>query len=502
MCASVAGIAKQSVSLHACGRRIKVKKDSLWLGYNDEDKKELERVCSLYKKCLDEGKTERECAALIVKMAEEKGYREFYSAIEGNEGLKPGDKLYLVQMNKSVALFQLGEKPVSEGMNILGGHIDSPRIDVKQNPLYEKDGFAYFDTHYYGGIKKYQWTAIPLALHGVAAKKDGTSIDICIGEREDDPVFVITDLLIHLAGEQMAKKATEVVTGENLDLLIGNCPLAKEDKAESAASESEDNDEDESKNKNALKSNVLKILKETYDIEEEDLLSAELEIVPAGKAKDLGIDRSMILAYGQDDRICSFTSLFAMLDMASETTKNTLCCLLVDKEEIGSVGATGMQSLFFENAVAELVAATQGDSQRLARRALANSKMLSSDVSSAYDPLYASYFDKNNTAFLGRGLTFNKYTGARGKSGSNDANAEYIAELRKIMDEAKVKYQFSEIGKVDVGGGGTIAYIMAKYGMNVIDSGVAVLNMHAPYEASSKADIYEAVRGYTAFLRS
>lgn len=474
-----------------------MKKDSLWLGYQDEDKQELERVCTLYKKCLDEGKTERECASLVVKMAEEKGYRELYSVIEKGERLKAGDKLYVVQMNKSVALFQLGKKPISEGMNILGAHIDSPRIDVKQNPLYEKDGFAYFDTHYYGGIKKYQWTALPLALHGVVAKKDGTTINVCIGEREDDPVFVITDLLIHLAGEQMTKKATEVVTGENLDLLIGNCPLL----GEAETQEGEDKDKKD-KEKEALKTNVLKILKDSYNIEEEDFLSAELEIVPAGKAKDLGFDRSMILAYGQDDRICSFTSLFAMLDMAPDITENTLCCLLVDKEEIGSVGATGMQSRFFENAVAELIAATEEDSQRLVRRALANSRMLSSDVSAGYDPLYASAFEKNNAAFLAHGLTFNKYTGSRGKSGSNDANAEYIAQLRKVMDDADVKYQFAELGKVDIGGGGTIAYIMAKYGMNVIDSGVAVMNMHAPYEVSSKADIYEAVRGYRAFLQS
>lgn len=371
-------------------------------------------------------------------------------------------------------------------MNILGAHIDSPRIDVKQNPLYENDGFAYFDTHYYGGIKKYQWTAIPLALHGVVARKDGTVVNVNIGEKEEDPVFVITDLLVHLAGEQMAKKATEVVNGESLDLLIGNCPVEK----------SEDLDKEE---KDTIKENVLKLLSDNYGIEEEDFLSAELEIVPAGKARDLGFDRSMILAYGQDDRICSFTSFFAMLD-AAEVTERTLCCLLVDKEEIGSVGATGMESRFFENAVAELIAATEADSQLLVRRALSNSRMLSSDVSAGYDPLYASVFEKNNSAFLAKGLTFNKFTGSRGKSGSNDANAEYIAELRKVMDDAEVTYQFAELGKVDAGGGGTIAYIMAKYGMNVIDSGVAVLNMHAPYEVSSKADVYEAVRGYKAFL--
>ncbi|MBO5031001.1 MAG: aminopeptidase [Lachnospiraceae bacterium] len=466
-----------------------MKKDNLWLGYTGTDKKNMNEVCERYKECLDKGKTERECASLAVELAEEKGYKELYGTLERGEAIKAGDKLYVLQMNKSVALFQIGRKPISEGMKILGAHMDSPRIDVKQNPVYEKEGFAYFDTHYYGGIKKYQWTTIPLALHGVIAKKDGTTVKVSIGEKEEDPVFVITDLLVHLAGEQMAKKAAEVVTGENLDLLIGNCPL-------------EQNKELEKEEKEALKANILKILSETYGVEEEDFLSAELEIVPAGKARDLGLDRSMILAYGQDDRICSFTSLFAMLDLADEITDTTLCCLLVDKEEIGSVGATGMESRFFENAVAELVAATERDSQLLVRRALSNSMMLSSDVSAGYDPLYASAFEKNNAAFLAKGLTFNKYTGSRGKSGSNDANAEYIAELRRIMDDAGITYQFAELGKVDVGGGGTIAYIMAKYGMNVIDSGVAVLNMHAPYEVSSKADVYEAVRGYTAFLKA
>lgn len=468
---------------------MKMKKDNLWTGYTQDDKNKINTICERYKKCLDVGKTERECVTLAVTMAEEKGYRELYATIENGEKIKAGDKLYVVQMNKSIALFQMGRKPLSEGMNILGAHIDSPRIDVKQNPLYEKDGFAYLDTHYYGGIKKYQWTATPLALHGVIAKKDGTIVPVSIGEQDDDPVFVITDLLIHLAGEQMAKKATEVVTGENLDLLIGNCPL-------------EQNEEFDSDEKEAIRANVLGILLETYGMEEEDFLSAELEIVPAGKARDLGLDRSMILAYGQDDRICAFTSLFAILDMAEQITDHTLCCLLVDKEEIGSVGATGMQARFFENTVAELIAATEQDSQLLVRRALSRSRMLSSDVSAGFDPLYANAFEKKNAAFLAHGLAFNKFTGSRGKSGSNDANAEYIAKLRKIMDDANVAYQFSELGKVDMGGGGTVAYIMAKYGMDVIDSGVAVMNMHAPYEVSSKADIYEAVKGYTAFLKA
>lgn len=466
-----------------------MKKENLWLVYNEEDKKKLNEVCSRYKTCLDEGKTERECVAQAIAMAEKKGYKELYSALAKGEAVKAGDKFYAVKMNKCAVFFQMGRKPMSEGMRILGAHIDSPRIDVKQNPLYEKDGFAYFDTHYYGGIKKYQWTAIPLAIHGVVVKKDGTSIPVCVGEKEDEPVFVITDLLVHLAGEQMAKKATEVIAGENLDLLIGNRPI-------------EQSEDLENEEKEALKANILNILSESYGIEEEDFLSAELEIVPSGKARDLGFDRSMILAYGQDDRICAFTSLFALLDVSDTVTDSTLCCLLADKEEIGSVGATGMDSLFFENTVAELVAATEKDSQLLVRRALANSKMLSSDVSAGFDPLYASVYEKNNAAFLAKGLAFNKFTGSRGKSSSNDANAEYIAEIRKIMDDAEVMYQFAELGKVDAGGGGTIAKFMARYGMDVIDSGVSVMNMHAPYEVSSKADIYEAVRGYTAFLKA
>lgn len=466
-----------------------MKKDNLWISYTKEDRKKVDEVCERYKKCLNQGKTERECVAAAVEMAEEKGYKELYRVIENGDPVKAGDKLYAVQMDKSVVFFQVGKKLLSEGMNILGAHIDSPRIDVKQNPLYEKDGFAYFDTHYYGGIKKYQWTTIPMAIHGVIAKKDGTVVKICIGEHDDEPVFVITDLLVHLAGEQMTKKAAEVVTGENLDLLIGNCPIEQTETLEK-------------EEKEALKENILQILSDTYGIEEEDFLSAELEIVPAGKARDLGFDKSMILGYGHDDRVCAFTSVFALLDMADEVTDTTLCCLLVDKEEIGNVGATGMASHFFENAVAELVAATERDSQILVRRALANSRMLSSDVSAGYDPLYASVFEKNNAAFLARGLAFNKYTGSRGKRGASDANAEYVAQIRKIMDDASVMYQFSEMGKVDVGGGGTIAHIMAEYGMNVIDCGVSVMNMHAPYEVVSKADVYEAVRGYTAFLRA
>ena len=426
-----------------------------------------------------------ECVKLAVEMAKEAGYQDIKDVLKEGKSLKAGDKVYAVCMEKMLAMFRMGEEPLSNGMNILGAHIDSPRIDVKQNPLYESEGMAYLDTHYYGGIKKYQWVTGPMALHGVVAKKDGSVEEISIGEKESDPVFVITDLLVHLAANQMSKKASEVIEGEKLDLLIGNSPL---DKAEGL-------DEEE---KETIKANVLHILKENYGIEEEDFASAELEIVPAGKARDCGFDRSMILSYGQDDRVCAFTSLFAMLDV--ENAKRTGCCLLVDKEEIGSVGATGMHSRFFENTVAELVALTEGESELKVRRALANSRMLSSDVSAAYDPMFAEAFEKRSAAFFTKGLAFNKFTGSRGKSGSNDANAEYLARLRKVMDDAGVIYQFAELGKVDVGGGGTIAYIMANYGMEVIDSGVAVLSMHAPYEVSSKADVYEAVKGYRAFL--
>ena len=455
-----------------------------WKIYTADQLKELDQINSRYKVCLDEGKTERECVRLTVKEIEKKGYRNLKD-IKGR--LKAGDKVYAVCMGKSIAMFQIGKEPLENGMNILGAHIDSPRIDVKQNPLYENEDLAYLDTHYYGGIKKYQWVTLPLALHGVIVKTDGTVQKVNIGEKEDDPVFVVTDLLIHLAGKQMEKKARAVIEGEKLDLLIGSRPLEKE----------EGLDEDE---KDAVKANVMKILTDYYNMEEEDFLSAELEIVPAGKARDCGLDRSMILAYGQDDRVCAFTSLFAMLDV--EDVERTSCCILVDKEEIGSVGATGMHSRFFENVVAELVALTEGESDLKVRRALQNSKMLSSDVSAAYDPMYAEAFEKRSAAFFGRGLVFNKFTGARGKSGSNDANAEYLAEVRRAMNAEDVSYQFAELGKVDLGGGGTIAYIMANYGMEVIDSGVAVLSMHAPWEVTSKADVYEAYRGYKSFLRN
>lgn len=455
-----------------------------WKTYTQEQLKELDQINDRYKVCLDEGKTERECIRLTVKEIEKQGYRNL-NDIKGS--LKTGDKVYAVCMGKSIAMFRIGKEPLENGMNILGAHIDSPRIDVKQNPLYENEELAYLDTHYYGGIKKYQWVTLPLALHGVIVKTDGTVQEVSIGEKEEDPVFVVTDLLIHLAGKQMEKKASVVIEGEKLDLLIGSRPLEKEERL------------DESE-KEAVKANVMRILTDYYDMEEEDFLSAELEIVPAGKARDCGIDRSMILAYGQDDRVCAFTSLFAMLDV--EETVRTSCCILVDKEEIGSVGATGMHSRFFENVVAELVALTEGESELKVRRALQNSRMLSSDVSAAYDPMYAEAFEKRSAAFFGKGLVFNKFTGARGKSGSNDANAEYLAEIRRAMNTEDISYQFAELGKVDIGGGGTIAYIMANYGMEVIDSGVAVLSMHAPWEVTSKADVYEAYRGYKSFLRN
>lgn len=455
-----------------------------WKTYTQEQLKELDQINDRYKVCLDEGKTERECIRLTVKEIEKQGYRNL-NDIKGS--LKTGDKVYAVCMGKSIAMFRIGKEPLENGMNILGAHIDSPRIDVKQNPLYENEELAYLDTHYYGGIKKYQWVTLLLALHGVIVKTDGTVQEVSIGEKEEDPVFVVTDLLIHLAGKQMEKKASVVIEGEKLDLLIGSRPLEKEERL------------DESE-KEAVKANVMRILTDYYDMEEEDFLSAELEIVPAGKARDCGIDRSMILAYGQDDRVCAFTSLFAMLDV--EEAVRTSCCILVDKEEIGSVGATGMHSRFFENVVAELVALTEGESELKVRRALQNSRMLSSDVSAAYDPMYAEAFEKRSAAFFGKGLVFNKFTGARGKSGSNDANAEYLAEIRRAMNTEDISYQFAELGKVDIGGGGTIAYIMANYGMEVIDSGVAVLSMHAPWEVTSKADVYEAYRGYKSFLRN
>ena len=457
-----------------------MERKNAWKEYDKKEVKELEKLCKEYRTFLDKGKTERECVKQVVAMAKASGYVDLSEVVKSGKKLKTGDKVYAVNMKKAIALFQIGRKPLVEGLNILGAHIDSPRMDVKQNPLYEDTELAYLDTHYYGGIKKYQWVTLPLAIHGVVAKKDGTVVDIVIGEDEKDPVFCVTDLLIHLASEQMDKKAAKVVEGEQLDILIGSRPLDKEEKE-------------------PVKKMVLSILKKKYGMEEEDFLSAELEIVPAGKAKDAGLDESMVMGYGQDDRVCAYTSAKAMFDM--DEVERTACCLLVDKEEIGSVGATGMQSKFFENIVAELMDVCGEYSELKLKKCLANSFMLSSDVSAAYDPLYASSFEKKNCAYFGRGVVFNKFTGSRGKSGSNDANAEYMGKLRKIMDDNNVAFQTAELGKVDIGGGGTIAYILSLYGMNVIDSGVAVLNMHAPWEITSKADVYEAYKSYKAFLK-
>ncbi len=474
-----------------------MEKKNTWETYNNKQLKEVDAFADEYRKFLDEGKTERECVDYIVNAVEKKGYRELQDVIKKGEKLSTGDKVYAVCMNKSVVMFRIGKKPMAEGMNILGAHIDSPRLDVKQNPLYEEGGFAYLDTHYYGGVKKYQWVTIPLSLHGVIIKKDGTTVEVNIGENEDDPVFFISDLLIHLAQEQLEKKAGKVIEGEALDIIIGNKPVTFGKENSDDKKDKEEKEEEPAKE--AVKKGILDILKKTYDVEEEDFLSAELEVVPAGKAREAGLDRSMILGYGQDDRVCAFTSLKAMVDV--EDTERTACCLLVDKEEIGSVGATGMQSKFFENMVAEVMNLTGEYSELNVRRCLAFSCMLSSDVSSAFDPSFASSFDKKNVAYLGGGMVFNKFTGSRGKSGSNDANAEYLAYIRHIFEKEEVNFQTAELGKVDLGGGGTIAYILALYGMNVIDSGVAVLNMHAPWEATSKADVYEAKRGYEAFLR-
>ena len=470
-----------------------------WETYDEKQLQEVDAFARDYMDFLDNGKTERECIDTIVNRIEKEGYQELEALIKEQKKLQCGDKVYSVWMNKSIVMFQIGKKPMAKGMNILGAHIDSPRLDVKQNPLYEEGGFAYLDTHYYGGVKKYQWVTIPLALHGVIVKKDGTTVEVNIGENEDDPVFFVSDLLIHLAQEQLEKKASKVIEGEALDIIIGNKPLVVKPKEENT--EGEDGKKEEKSEKETVKKNMLSILKEAYDVEEEDFISAELEVVPAGKAREAGFDRSMILSYGQDDRVCAFSSLKAMLEVKKETER-TSCCILVDKEEIGSVGATGMQSRFFENAVAEVMNLTGEYSELNVRRCLASSCMLSSDVSSAYDPSYAASFDKKNVAYLGGGMVFNKFTGSRGKSGSNDANAEYLAHIRAIFEKESVNFQTAELGRVDLGGGGTIAYILALYGMNVIDSGVAVLNMHAPWEATSKADVYEAKRGDVAFLEN
>ncbi len=436
-----------------------------------------EELIKNYKNFLDNGKTERECVEQIITLAEKKGYKD----IKTFSSLKKGDKVYITKMNKAIALFEIGSDKIENGINILGAHIDSPRLDAKQNPLYEKDNITYLNTHYYGGIKKYQWTTIPLAIHGIVCKKDGTKVQIVIGEKDDDPVFCISDILPHLAQEQLKDKASDFIKGEDLDLIFGsNVPSSKDEKI---------------KNKKV----ILDLLKKTYDIEEKDFESAELEIVPAGKAKDLGFDRSLILAYGQDDRSCAYTSVQAMLDTKAD--KKTTCCLCVDKEEIGSVGATGMASNLFENMIAEIVARTEKNySDLTVRRCLESSNMLSSDVNAAYDPINSNLFDKDNASVLNGGVAFQKYTGSRGKSGASDANPEFISKIRNAMDNAKVKYQMAELGKVDQGGGGTIAYHAAKYGMNVLDAGVAVLSMHAPWEITAKEDIIQIYNCYKAFL--
>ena len=454
-------------------------KKNVWKSYKDTQLEELNELNRGYMDFLSKGKTERECVNYTVELIKKYGYRDLEEIIKNGEKLKPNDKVYAVNMKKSIILFNIGTNDIENGINILGAHIDSPRLDIKQNPLYEESEIAYLDTHYYGGIKKYQWVTVPLALHGVVVKKDGTVIDVVIGEDENDPVMFISDLLVHLSQEQLEKKAAKVIEGEDLNVIIGSIPV-------------------DDKDKDAVKENILKILKDKYDIEEEDFISAEIEVVPAGRAREAGLDRSMIMSYGQDDRVCAYTSLVAMLEVVKVAT--TSCCILVDKEEIGSVGATGMKSRFFENSVAEVIDRLTDYSDIKLRRTLANSRMLSSDVSAAFDPTYSSAFEKKNAAFMGYGMVFNKFTGSRGKSGSNDANAEYIAVLRNALDKDNVAYQTAELGKVDLGGGGTIAYILSLYGMEVIDSGVAVLNMHAPWEVVSKADVYETKKGYVAFL--
>ena len=457
-----------------------MKTENAWKKYDEKEMSEVFAFSEGYKKFISDCKTERECVDEAIRMAKGHGYRDLDEVIRNKETLKAGDKVYANNMGKTIALFMIGEEAMENGMNILGAHVDSPRLDLKQNPLYEDHDLAMLDTHYYGGIKKYQWVTLPLALHGVVVRKDGTSVTVNIGEDESDPVVGISDLLVHLSADQMSKTASKVIEGEDLNVTVGSIPLKDTEKE-------------------AVKANILKLLKDKYDIVEDDFVSAEIEVVPAGKARDYGLDRSMVMGYGHDDRICAYTSLMALLEMPS--VKRTAVCLLVDKEEVGSIGATGMQSKFFENTVAEVMD-RMGEYNDLAlRRALKNSKMLSSDVSAAFDPNYASVMEPKNSAYFGQGIVFNKYTGSRGKGGCNDANAEYIAELRNIMEKENVAYQTAELGKVDQGGGGTIAYILAQYDMEVIDCGIALHNMHAPWEIASKADIYEATKGYIAFLK-
>ncbi len=467
-----------------------------WKTYSEQDLVELNALADDYREFISINKTERECTASAIKRAEAAGYKNLQEVRADGRKLVTGDKVYAANYGKNLILVHIGSEPMEQGLNILGAHIDSPRLDIKQNPLYEASDFALLDTHYYGGIKKYQWVAIPLAIHGVVAKKDGTTVQVNVGEGQNDPVFCVTDLLIHLSGDQMDKKASKVIEGEDLDVLVGGRPMVVSEEDAKAAAEGSI---ESLAAKEPVKARVLRLLQGKYGFDEEDFLSAELEVVPAGAARNCGFDASMILGYGQDDRVCAFASLQAQL--AVDDVARTAVCVLADKEEIGSVGATGMTSMFFENTIAEIMeAAGQGGYLQM-RRALAASNMLSSDVSAALDPTYASAYDPKNSAYCGRGIVFNKYTGARGKSSSNDANAEYVARIRAIMEADNVAYQTAELGKVDQGGGGTIAYILAKYGMNVIDCGVAVLSMHAPWEVTSKADLYETSRGYKAFLR-
>lgn len=477
-----------------------MEREVAWKKYDEASLDELEALAVDYIDFISENKTERECAAAAIAAAEDAGYDSLADCIAAGTPVGPGSKLWACAQGKAVILVHVGAAPISEGMNILGAHIDSPRLDIKQNPLYETNDFALLDTHYYGGIKNYQWTALPLALHGVVAKTDGAVVEVNIGDDPADPVFCVTDLLPHLGSQQMDKKGSKVVEGEDLDVLVGNRPLAATDADE--ADDSAGKAEGDKASKDPVKAYVLALLSDKYGIAEEDFLSAELEVVPAGRARDLGFDRSMVIGYGQDDRVCAYTSLAAQLALGDDIPARTAVCVLVDKEEIGSVGASGMASMFFENTIAEIMALAGESSPLRLRRALTRSRMLSSDVSAGFDPAYASVFEAKNSAYLGRGLVFNKYTGSRGKSGSNDASAEYVALVRRIMDDAGVSFQTAELGRVDAGGGGTIAYIPAKYGMDVIDSGVPVLSMHSPWEVTSKADIYEARRGYEAFLRA
>ena len=457
---------------------------NVWLKYDDSDKEILNKLCNEYREYISLNKTERENVETVINTVTSLGYKELSYYIESNEGLKAGDKIYVNNRNKSIALFVIGKEDITKGMNILGAHIDSPRLDLKANPIYEDSELCYFDTHYYGGIKKYQWLTLPLALHGVVCKKDGSKVNICVGEHDEDPVVGITDLLPHLGKKQMEKNASTFIDGEGLDILIGSIPYKFEGDSE----------------KDAVKANLLNILKNRYDISEEDFISAEIEVVPAGKARNFGLDQSMIMAYGQDDKVCAYSSLRAFLDV--EECDKTISCILVDKEEIGSVGATGMHSSFYENAVMEICELLGVYSFSAANRVFSNSKMLSSDVNAAYDPLYSDVMDKRNASYFNKGVVFSKYTGSRGKSGSNDANAEFIAEIRNVMDSNNVYYQFSELGKVDAGGGGTIAYVLANKNVSVIDCGVAVMSMHAPWEVTAKADIYEAYKCYKAFLKN